>query len=412
MNKLTYLRKIFAEKFNSKEYNEAVQIGESILREHKNNQVLVSPNVTSDIYNLACAHHENGNHRLAIHFYYDSVLRTMHEGGETKDYAKRVTNLATALAEVHMYPQAYQAQNQAIQTYKNKMLTHTRFYADAMYNLAKITENFDENEALDLHMTALKLNEKIAEKTGVTTAVVDSLYSIANLHEDIEDFDKAIPYAKAALDMVEDDTKLSAMTYLASLYEQEEMFEEAVAILSEVQSMVKKETINLSYFNVTFNCGVLLLKLKEYTGALSYFTEISTIFDSLDNEYHVMHADSLRNMALIHSKIGEINTAELLILKAMKIRRKIGDITADIICFMHILLTAGEVEKTLDLLIYALMRLDSDFCNYDKMIDDAMNELVAHGPPIEELVEQINALNDKSRLSAIISKWTSWESED
>jgi len=415
MNKISYLRSEFIKQFNSRNFSAAVETGDILLREHWHNRFMWTKGYADDLYNIACVHDEMGNLERAAELYSDSARQIAVVEGESYGYAVRLSNLAIVLGRMGIVEPAFFIHGQVVSIFKNRMDRHSPKYANSLYNLANAAiDAGHKREAFRYHMDALKIREKISNKTGDTTDVVNSLHSIAFLYESSNDNEKAAAYAKAALDISDGDDNLTAVScnYLAGLYERMEKYDEALPLYGRVQEIIRQQvsTEHSAYLNVAFRRASLLAKMKRPREALECHEEIRDTFLNMSGEKHIFYANCLRNMAILHNGLGEYHEAENLILESIKIRRDIDDITADIVFLIRLYMSGGDREKAIEALIYALMRASSDAKNVVDLVDALAGAFTDPNFISEELLSAMESLNDIEKLAPIISKWVEWES--
>jgi len=416
MNKIQYLRNKALEQYNNNDYETAAKTGEILLREHWHNRFMWTLGYANDLYNLACAYDEMGNLGRAAELYSDSARQVSAIEGESRAFAKRLTNLAIVLGQLGVAEPAFFIHSQAVNIYKSRVGRRSPVYANSLYNLANAAaDSGRRKEAIRYHLDALRVREKISERTGEFSEIINSLHSIAFLYESYGEYEKAASYAEAAMEISDDDDDLliGACHYLASLYERVEKYEQALLLYDRVQEFILRQANreHSAYLNIAYRRANLLVQVNRPREALECHEEIRALFQNISGKKHIFYANCLRNMALLHNGLGEDDEAESLILESMKIRREIDDITADIIFLIRLYLRAGEREKALEALIYALMRSDAGNNEFSGLVS-ALSEAFVNAEPDEdanELMNVMEALNDKEKLAPIISKWTDWE---
>jgi len=418
MNKISYLRKCIAENYEKQNYKTAADYGETLIKEHFHNRFMRTRAYADDLYNLALIYDDMGELERAAGLLSDSARYISILEGESIDFAARLTCLAVILGRMGAYDPAFFMHAQVTHIYKTETGHASPEHADSLYNLANSAADLGRRkEALKYHLDALKIREKLAEKSEELSAISDvihSLHSIAFLHEASNDMKKAASYAEAAMEIADGSTEflVSSCHYLAGIYERLEKYEEALPLYDKVQAALLKETTrdHSAYLNVTYRRAHLLAQLGRPRESIKAHEEICHIFQTMAGQNHIFYANCLRNRALLHNGLGETTQAESLILESMKIRKATDDITSDIIFLIKLYLRIGDREKAMEALIYALMRSDSTAKEFSGLITALTETFAETGEtPTSEIMDAMEMLNDKERIEPIISNWNKWE---
>jgi len=289
-------------------------------------------------------------------------------------------------------------------------------YANSLYNLANAAaDSGRKREALRYHMDALKIREKLAERTGDISDVVDSYHSMAFMYESDNECEKAAAYAEAAMIVAEgeEDLYISACHYLAELYERVEKNSDALEVYDKLQEVILRQASreHSVYLNITSRRANLFAQMNRPKDALSCHEEICEIFRSTIGTNHIFYANCLRSRGIIHIVLNQDDEAEPLMLESMKIRRDIDEITTEIFFLLNMYMRNKNHEKALELLVYALMRSDEDNPECSKLIDNLTHAFSSEITKIsaEEMIPFIKDLNNKEKLLPIMSKWSAWE---
>jgi len=416
MNKVNYFRNRVAEEYDENNLQQAAEVGEALLREHWHNKNFWTKGYADDLYNLAIIYDDLGVLERAAELYSDSARQISSVEGEGLEFARRLTGLATVMGRMGIKEPAFFIHGQVTSICRTELGNRDPQYADSLYNLANAAADTGRRrEALRYHMDALR----IREQAGKTGDVVNSLHSVAFLYESTNEYEKAAAYAEAAMKLSDDDEEsyASSCHYLAGIYEQCSKYEQALPLYDRVLEIAQDKAgrEHSVYLNVAFRRANLLAKMNRPREALEYHEEVLEIFKKISilGESHLFYANCLRNMAILHKDLNETGKAEALMLESMKIRSSADeDIVQDIIFLIRLYLNDGESDKALEALIYALMRSDSnntDFASLVNALSDAFKQPDAINA--SEIMEAMEALNDKSKLAPIINKWTNWESK-
>lgn len=414
MTKINYLRKCVNEKYEEKDLAGAVEVGEVLLREHWHNRSMWTTGYANDLFNLACVHEELGNLERAAALYSDSAAQISVAEGERLPFAERINNLAMVLIRMGMPEPAFFMLGNATSIRRRELGAHNPLYADSLYNLANAAaEAGRRGDSIRYHLEALK----IRKNEGHTEDIINSLHSIAFIHESAQEYEKAATYAESAMKFsAGDDTAFAgACNYLAGLYENCKRYEPAINLYDQVLEIAQCEVgqKNGSYLNVALRRASLLAVLNRNSEALAAHTEICEIFADMLGTHHIFYANCLRGMALIHKNMGEPILAEETILDVMKIRRTLNeDITTDIIFLIRLHLSDNQPEKALDALIYALMCSGADTPEFAQLLNMLVEAFTTQTETTGEFIDAMELLNDREKLRPILRKWEAWERGD
>jgi tetratricopeptide (TPR) repeat protein len=274
-----------------------------------------------------------------------------------------------------------------------------------------MAERGKRKESLRYHIQSLN----IRQQKGNNDDMLNSLHSIAFLHESAKDYDKAIKYAeKAIMFSIGNETIASSHHYLAQLYEANEQNEKAIPAyeksLEAIRNHVGRE--HSAYFNVAFRRANLLAKVQKTREAIEAHAEVCEIFQNVSVSNHIFYANSLRNMAILHKQLGEKELAEACAIKSMKMRAcTTDDILEDVIFLIKLYLSdeTPDIKKSIETIIYFMMNTDIDednliyymkiICICEALVDDNCITL-------EECINAIESLLIDDNIISVMQKWT------
>jgi tetratricopeptide (TPR) repeat protein len=432
MNKITYFRSKLHEHALDLRLNEAAEAGEALIIEYINCGMNRDAAYADDLFNLAWVYDEMGVNERAAALYVESANRVLVSRGDSPELAKRLCNLAALLNRQGNVASAYRLSLQAAAITGGAFGENSPELADALYNLANAaadTERLDE--ALRLHKEALS----IRESAGECNDAVNSLHSLAFLHENERIGEKSLGYAIKAMALAQNalegpDVPLDEVTtrehsyysacfYLASLHENRGDLGKAEALYGKALRWAKEQggVCHSTYLNVASKLANIAANQKKYPEALALYREISENFKQTVGENHLFYANNLRNMALLHKKLREYDEAENLMLASIKIRRTtsahgegMDEINADALFLIEMHLQAGQPDKALEMLVYVLMDTDAAKPGYDGLLN-ALAETFARAGKTH-LAAISNAMEELCRRETvhdIIRKWNNWE---
>jgi tetratricopeptide (TPR) repeat protein len=412
MTKINFFRKNFLEKYEENDLISAAEIGEKLLSEHWHNKNMWTTGYANDLFNLACVHEDLGNLERAAALYSDSASQISVAEGETLNYAERINNLSHVLIRLGLVEPAFFMLGNVASIRRRILGAQNPLYADSIYNLANAAADAGrKNDSIKYHKEALK----IREKEFLTNDVVNSLHSLAFLHESSSEFEKAIFYAENAVKHSYGDYKsyAKACNYLATLYENSKKYEAALLLYDEVLEITKDEVgrEHSAYLNVALRRANLLSLLNRPQESLAAHEEIRETFERVSGKKHIFYANCLRGMAMLHKTLENPARAEECILEAMKIRRTMyEDITLDVTFLIRLHLQENNPDKALEALIYALMCSGANSPEFSEMLNnmvDVFAQMKTH--TTGDFINKMELLNDREKIRPILKKWEAWE---
>lgn len=414
MNKVDYFRKRFAEAYRKSNYSEAIEVGRLLLTELSRNGRAGTEGFINDTFNLALAFEKAGDIKSALEAYRSSVWHSGNIDSEGLLFARCLTSYASLLMEDGAVETAYFMYAKACDIKAKKLRAGDPLFADSLYNLANAAGEMDMMDiALGFHMEALE----IRERNGDNADVVNSLHSIAFLHEKSKSLDKACEYAKRAVDHaidIDDDlTYPRACIYLAELYAKNDRKDDALTMYSfasdEIDLMYGKE--HSAYLNTAFTRATLLGMGNHYPEAAEAYTEILDIFGSRLGTNHLFYANCLRNLAIIYEKQGELHESRDTLLKVIKIKQKLNNcFSNDIVSVLRLDLKMGQHGEALYALVYALMYSEKSAWGHETCRDLIVSVIVSElGGESDAFFEMAERLTDSEQLDDIVRYWLAWE---
>jgi len=413
MSKISYLRKRIIEEYNNSELKTASSLGETLMREHIHNNSTLSMEYANDIYNLAVIYDEMGDLDRALELYTTSGRHVMFVEGESVNSMMRLNQIAVIMCR---YMKNYDSANLMFkhinQILKNKVGNQDARYADNLYNLGNLmAEKGKRKEALRYHIEALN----IRQQKGNNSDMLNSLHSIAFLHEEAREYDKAIKYAEKAIAFsTGDETIASSCHYLAELYEINDQRDKAIPLYEKVLEAIRNHVgqQNGTYLNVAFRRANSLARLQRTREAIEGHSEICEIFQHMTTSNHIFYANSLRNMAILHNQLGEKDLAESCAIKSMKMRKNTSDdIITDVIFLIKLYLDDKnpDIKKSIEAVIYFMMHtdVDKDNVNYYLEITSLCEALLNDNyVTMEECMKVLEPLMKHENIASVVQKWT------
>jgi hypothetical protein len=407
MNKISLLRHRIQELYEESNYAGAVETGEALLREHIINPHEKGMSYADDLFNLAYLHDTLGNFERAMFLYYESAREVVANSGESLAFTYRLNNLAALLSSHGYADNAYHLLQHVTRIQRGMLNADDPQLADGLYNMANAVAELNKPaEAMKLHQEALR----IRRAAGNPADIVNSLHSMAFIQENRKDMKHAVLYAKEALQSAQNDDYFSAGFYLAGLYDENENFQQAENLYRDILTWVEKraDRTHSAFINVSLRLAHVLARQDKSQEALDIFEEIVGTFSKIDGEGHLFYANCLRSMAILYRTVNQPAKAEELMYQSIKIRIGNKDETLDDLMFLFdMFLTGGQVQKAYELLVYLLMKYESNELSIIDAISESFSKL--NRQQLEIILPELEELDNKDLLIPIINRWEEWE---
>jgi tetratricopeptide (TPR) repeat protein len=402
-----------AEQYQNFHLEDAATTGEALLREHWNNHSMSTLGYARDIYNLARIYDELGDFERAIELYTDGAhLFSKHCNGDATAYTACLNNLAAALYDMGMEGPSVHLFGQLVSVKQLYGHEQNEAFADSLYNLANAFTGKNHTVlALRLHKEALD----IRRQSGNTQDVVDSLHSLASLHEDKEEYEKAVALAQTAKELAMGDDYACSCYYLAKLYENWGQYDKALTLYGEVMDLTRERVgrTHHSYLDVATRRANMLDKTGFPRQALTLLSEVRAVYEGMEFNHTDLYNQNLRDIAGLHKQLGDYEQAEATLLHSLKISRKNNEnLTEDIVELIRFYLYRNDNVRAMEMLVYALMHSDSKGPGLESLLfrlAEAFNPTTDPAPDI--ILNTLREMNDRVTLAPILEKWKKWESE-
>ncbi|MDR1664173.1 MAG: tetratricopeptide repeat protein, partial [Clostridiales bacterium] len=381
MNKITYFRKQIYESSTSGNWAEAAESGEALLAEYRYSEPLGGFGISyaDDLFNLARAYDELGMTDKASSLYMDSANRVFFMLGISREFACRLNNLAVLMSKTGRLVLARHLYGQVLTVLNFISDTENREIADALYNAANAAADMNQyDEAVKLHKEALE----IRLSNSVNQDIVNSLHSLAFIHEGKKDYAQAIKYASDAMSFakkMEDtgDTFFRACYYLACLYDNENMHQHARPLYEMTLKWIEKKESrgHSAYVTVGMKLAYVLTSLDACDDALLLMNDIREMLEKTLHGDFLCYAGCLKNLAHLHRQLGVSEQSIPLLLKSIHIRKRVmgvyanDNILPDIMTLLAQYMDGGQVCEAADMLVYLLM------CSNTAQLSKAVPEL-------------------------------------
>ena len=332
MTKISYLRKRLREEYNKRNLYEALAISDALLDEHLNCQMTDIARA-NDLYNTALIYDEMDKLEDAAVLYKESAIqicgceaRYMGIGSPFLELSEknwlalalRINNLAGVLARMKNY---YAANHHFVLA----KAIYTRFNhpkaIDIVYNMGNLAaETNNLKEALDWHENVLETRNK---EGASPEDIMHSLHSLAFIHEEKGEYQKAVSYAETALIHATGADCTSASIYLAGLYEACGQSDKALELYAQIlDEMTKTGYRRCDYLTILNRRANLVYKTGDPVEAIQLHEEVLDMYHSLtsldiDDLDDMLYTNCLKNIAELKSTIGETADADEYMLKSI-----------------------------------------------------------------------------------------------
>ena len=414
MSKIAQIRKRVADCYYASDLENAARHGEALLREHIHNQTTLTRGYADDLYNLARVYDEWGVLERAMQLYTDGAhLYTKLADGDPSGYSRCLNNLAAVLHEMgHEESSAHLFWQLAAVQKHNGNDTDASF-ADGLYNLANASSEKNYKQfAQGWHNDALK----IRQQCGNVDDIIDSLHSLAFMHEEKREYEKAIPLAEMAMTLATEDDYAGAVFYVAQLKHLCGQDDSALHLYMQAMEEIDKRAgrSHPDYIKAAACYAELLNNVGRVHDSLAIENEIRILLESTNSGiYTEAYALCLRQTGELHKQLGAYDQAEAVFMRSLRLARaQQTEVTTDIAHLIQLFTQTGNLQRVLELLVYALMYNDADNNDWDELlthIDIAPNADTDFST--ETITEALVALNDRKKIAPIIKKWRLWEDE-
>jgi len=394
--------------YHERRLEDAVVFGNALFAEHRTAQSR-GLGLSNDLFNMAIIHEELGQPEKAIALYSESCWHVPDNDFTT--LAKRSNNLAGVLTNIGAHEAAFQFYRQTRHIYKYYLGAEHPAYADSLYNMANIAADANQQEmALHLHDEALE----IRRKTGNTDDVLHSLHSIAFIHEDMGEYEKAASYAEAALKMVQDKDHdyVSASKYLADLHEQLGHHDKALEMYKSLLKKISQTGCKRNDYLAILNRNAYLAgktgnteeSLKLHEEAFNMYSSLTSL-DLLQTD-EKFYSNCLRNMAALNQSLGDLSQAEEYMLKSLKTQQPGDEQQLYDICFLiQLYLQEDTYDKAINMLVYALDNAGEPNHPSTEALIDTLMETLGHANDKKKLLDAMKDINNADKIQDIIDKW-------
>ena len=415
MNKVEYFRRLFQEEYESGRYDEAIELGKLLLTELVNNNCGGTEGYINDTFNLALAYENTGDLQSAAEAFRSTVWHSGNIDSESMMFIRCLTSYAVLLGKLGAHEAAFYMHAKVCEICSRNLGSQHSVFADGLYNLANAANEIDmPDSAMYYHQMALG----IRENSDNISDIINSLHSIAFLHEESNSMEMACEYARRAMcyavDASDIDVYPSACIYLAELYAKCEKYADAIEIydsaMLEIRTQFGRE--HSSYLNTAFSRAMLLGKEGRYEEAEVAFSEIIDTFENHFGTHHLFYSNCCKNLAVVYERMGMLMESKGAMLEAVSVRRRFGKcMPSDFISIMRLALMLDNYDEAIFTLVYVIMLSDS-VPWADSQSRNMVMQLLSKLPEdtLEPLLQRMaNVGGCKGACESLVLHWLKWE---
>ena len=285
-----------------------------------------NPSFASNLAYLANFYNEAGDYAHAEAYYLASAqLNLKLSGKESDDYAKSISGLGNLYYNLGDLKKAEPLYIEAKAIYAKTQGKESNHYGMMINNLALINLSLGNyTQAESLIKEAMSISEKLDKATNYNNYVIQlnnlaSLYTEMGNMEEAEKVQLKTLALKAERSGKENSSYANSLNNLAALYIQIKEYDKAEVLILQAKkiyvSIFGKD--HPDYSTALYNLATIYQKQGKYPEAVGAYSENISI-DALNfGNKHPYYAKSLTNLASFYRFIGQLDSAEVYILKAL-----------------------------------------------------------------------------------------------
>ena len=321
---LIQLNQRFKHHVGQKEYRQAVNVGEEMLRIVAASQGQRHPDYASVLNLIANTYAEMGKYDLAVQRY-SKVIEIRREilGKQHPDFVQSLSELAKVFLTLGEYEKAKRLLVEAKQIIKQYAGESNAGYATILDNLGVIANHQGKYvSAKSLYSKALRIREKTLGREHPHYA--SSLSNLAQLYSAMGSYERAEPLmleAKRIREKVlgkQNPAYANSLNSLGFLYSSMGSYRRAEMFYLEAKNNGAKVLgkSHPHYSVIVSNLALLYQKMGEYERAESLYKEAIEIEAKVLGKKHEKYAISLHNLGLLYRKMDLNERAESIFLEA------------------------------------------------------------------------------------------------
>ena len=320
----------FNDAITQKDHDAAIQYGQQLINNYKQNTTEDSTSFATILDKLAWQYFYLGNHKETIRLLTQAMeIRKKTLGMEHPDYANSLSNLANYYYFIGNYAEAIRLGTQAMEIRKKTLGIEHQDYAQSLSNLAKYySDTGNYAEAIRLGTQAMEIIKKTLGMEHPDYAT--SLGWLEDYYSSIGNYAEAIRLGTQVLEIYKKTLGMEHLLYaqslknLADYYYHTGNYAEAIRLGTEAMEKFKK-TLGMEDTLYTLslkNLADYYLHNGNYAEAIRLGTQAMEITKKILGMGHPGYAQSLNNLALYYSHIGNYAEAIRLGTQAMEITKK------------------------------------------------------------------------------------------
>lgn len=327
---ISKLRNEFLSLYEAQKYPQACKLGDKIIDIYKDNKAPESLRYAQDLYNTACSYQKDLKFKTAMSLYDDAKNMIEYLIPDNQPYPECLGDIYTNIAIIYNLSgksdMALSCFEKAYTIYMQDVCT-IQSTSKANYNMGSIYFDMkDYNEALFYYKAALNLVDKNS------TLYYDILNSIGYCYEKLKDYNQAQKLLEQALEVIKQIHKINSkeylvnINYLCTMLLSSKKYDDAIEWLKKT-SAIAKALFNEGhpvYAEILSKLGDAYNSKKDYATAIMYKKKATEIAIRLNNTLN--HTALLLQLSQLYKKIKELDKAALTLKQYLDLKKElVGD---------------------------------------------------------------------------------------
>ena len=369
ISNIPFMRRKLAECCLAADYSGAVRISGELLNYYSSIKGLNSEAYSEDLFNIAFAYENIGEHKKAIRLYTESSRVIMELKGENADSFYRLMNIAVIYCKTGEYSVALELLNSIIDGLRRKKINDTNLKYLCYYNIGS------SHCSLGQHTEGIESFKKARRycKAEDGSNYFDVLYSLGIAYMELHEYRKGSLFfkeASKAIRLAEPQNVSELLNVLVSISESFEKmgaYSKSIEKLEEVLRIMESMLVkgNRAYNAIQMRIASMYLKMDAHEKAIEICREISESTKNLVGENSLQYANTLRDMAFFCKEAKQHETGIECLKKGIKIKSDLlgansRETIKDTIALISLYIEIKELKYALDLLIQTIGIMDEN----------------------------------------------------